>query len=55
MGPPINDAGVHFARNARVPKTHTGMLAAVFRTIFAQPGTKTVAATWDRLALQQPR
>ena len=41
---------VHFARNllALVPKTHTDMVAAVFRTIFAQPDPKAVAATWDR-------
>jgi transposase-like protein len=33
---------VHFARNllALVPKTHTDMVAAVFRTIFAQPDPK---------------
>ena len=42
---------VHFARNllALVPKTHTDMVAAVFRTIFAQPDAKTVAATWDEV------
>ena len=42
---------VHFARNllALVPKTHTDMVAAVFRTVFAQPGAKTVAATWDEV------
>ncbi|HJQ88448.1 MAG TPA: IS256 family transposase [Propionibacteriaceae bacterium] len=36
---------VHFARNllALVPKSHKDMVAAVFRTIFAQPD----AATWD--------
>src|SRR4249919_1521667 len=40
---------VHFARNllALVPKTHTDMVAALFRTIFAQPDAKTVATTWD--------
>ena len=40
---------VHFARNllAHVPKSHADMVAAVFRTIFAQPDAKTVAATWD--------
>jgi len=40
---------VHFARNllALVPKTHMDMVAAVFRTIFAQPNPKAVAATWD--------
>jgi putative transposase len=42
---------VHFARNllALVPKTHTDMVAAVFRTIFAQPDPKAVAATWDEV------
>ena len=40
---------VHFARNllAHVPKGHQNMVAAVFRTIFAQPDAATVAATWD--------
>jgi putative transposase len=40
---------VHFARNllALVPKTHQDMAAAVFRTIFAQPDSSTVASTWD--------
>ena len=52
---------VHFARNllALVPKTHTDMVAAVFRTIFAQPDAKTVAATWnevrDQLTKSFPR
>ena len=42
---------VHFARNllAHVPKTHTDMVAAVFRTVFAQPDANTVAATWDEV------
>ncbi len=42
---------VHFARNllALVPKTHKDMVAAVFRTIFAQPDPDTVAATWDQV------
>ena len=46
---------VHFARNllALVPKTHTDMVAAVFRTIFAQPDAKTVAATWDEVRDQK--
>ncbi len=30
-----------------VPKSHKDMVAAVFRTIFAQPDPATVAATWD--------
>jgi putative transposase len=40
---------VHFARNllALVPKSHKDMVAAVFRTIFAQPDPVTVADTWD--------
>ena len=40
---------VHFARNllALVPKSHKDMVAAVFRTIFAQPDAATVKATWD--------
>jgi putative transposase len=40
---------VHFARNllALVPKSHKDMVAAVFRTIFAQPDAGTVKATWD--------
>ena len=40
---------VHFARNllALVPKSHKDMVAAVFRTIFAQPDAATVASTWD--------
>ncbi len=42
---------VHFARNllALVPKAHTDMVAAVFRTIFAQPDADAVAATWDEV------
>ena len=40
---------VHFARNllALVPKSHKDMVAAVFRTIFAQPDPMTVGQTWD--------
>ena len=40
---------VHFARNllALVPKSHKDMVAAVFRTIFAQPEPASVARTWD--------
>jgi transposase-like protein len=40
---------VHFSRNllALVPKSHKDMVAAVFRTIFAQPDPDTAAATWD--------
>jgi transposase-like protein len=42
---------VHFARNllAHVPKSHSDMVAAVFRTIFAQPDPGTAAATWDEV------
>jgi transposase-like protein len=40
---------VHFVRNllALVPKSHKDMVAAVFRTIFAQPTAEAVSATWD--------
>jgi putative transposase len=34
---------------ALVPKSHQDMVAAVFRTIFAQPDPDTVAATWDQV------
>ena len=42
---------VHFARNllSLVPKTHQDMVAAVFRTIFAQPDPDTVSTTWDQV------
>ncbi|MGI9028839.1 MAG: IS256 family transposase [Ilumatobacteraceae bacterium] len=42
---------VHFARNllALVPKSHQDMVAAVLRTIFAQPDPGTVATTWDQV------
>ena len=42
---------VHFARNllALVPKSHQDMVAAVFRTIFAQPDPSAVSSTWDRV------
>jgi transposase-like protein len=44
---------------AHVPKTHTDMVAAVFRTIFARPDTATVGATWnevrDQLAGRFPK
>ena len=45
---------VHFARNllALVPRSHTDMVAAVFRTIFAQPDADAVASTWDQVADQ---
>ena len=42
---------VHFARNllALVPRSHTDMVAAVFRTIFAQPDPDAVSGTWDQV------
>ena len=42
---------VHFARNllALVPRSHTDMVAAVFRTIFAQPDADAVSTTWDQV------
>jgi putative transposase len=52
---------VHFARNllALVPKSHKDMVAAVFRTIFAQPDPDTVSSTWnqvrDQLAARFPK
>jgi transposase-like protein len=45
---------VHFARNllARVPKSHVDMVAAVFRTAFAQPDPDSVATAWDEVCDQ---
>ena len=42
---------VHFARNllGLVPRSHTDMVAAVFRTIFAQPDANAVNSTWDEV------
>jgi putative transposase len=42
---------VHFARNllSLVPRSHTDMVAAVFRTIFAQPDADAVSSTWDQV------
>ena len=42
---------VHFARNllALIPKSHKDMVAAVFRTIFAQPDACAVSAVWDEV------
>ena len=42
---------VHFARNllAHVPKSHADMVAAVFRTIFAQPDPEAVSQAWDEV------
>ncbi len=47
---------VHFAHNllALVPKSRKDM-AAVFRTVFAQPDPATVAATWDTVRDQLAR
>ena len=52
---------VHFARNllAHVPKSHADMVAAVFRTIFAQPDPDAMTVTWDavrdQLAARWPK
>jgi transposase-like protein len=42
---------VHFIRNllAHVPKAQVDMVAAVFRTIFAQPDPDSMGATWDQV------
>lgn len=42
---------VHFARNllAHVPKGKVEMVAAVFRTIFAQPDPQAMSTTWDQV------
>ena len=42
---------VHFARNllAHVPKTHMDMVAAMFRTIVAQPDAAAVGKAWDQV------
>jgi transposase-like protein len=32
-----------------VPRSHTDMVAAVFRTIFAQPDADAVSASWDQV------
>jgi transposase-like protein len=43
---------VHFARNlsANIPKGHQEMVAAAFRTIFAQVSPEEIAAQWDHVA-----
>ncbi|WP_131103154.1 IS256 family transposase [Ornithinimicrobium sufpigmenti] len=52
---------VHFIRNvlAHVPKAETEMVAAVFRTIFAQPDLASMAKQWDKvrddLAIRYPK
>ncbi len=42
---------VHFVRNllAHVPKSHADMVAAVFRTVFAQPDATAVSNAWDEV------
>ena len=42
---------VHYARNllALVPKAQMDMVAAVFRTIFAQPDPESMSTTWDQV------
>lgn len=42
---------VHFARNllALIPKSHKDMVAALFRTIFAQPDPEAVSAAWEEV------
>ena len=42
---------VHFARNllALIPKSHKDMVAALFRTIFAQPDRDAVFAAWEKI------
>ena len=52
---------VHFIRNllAHVPKGQVEMVAALFRTIFAQPDRESMSATWeavrDQLAARFPK
>ena len=43
---------VHFARNllANIPKGHQEMVAAAFRTIFAQVSPEEISAQWDHVA-----
>ena len=45
---------VHFVRNllAVVPRTHPQMVAALFRTSFAQPDADAAADAWERVAAQ---
>ncbi len=42
---------MHYARNllALVPKAQMDMVAAVFRTIFAQPDPESMSTTWDQV------
>jgi len=61
QGVPHQRCRVHFARNllALVPKSHKDMVAAVFRTAFAQPDPVAVSKAWDtvrdQLAASFPR
>ena len=61
QGVPHQRCRVHFARNllAHIPKTHADMVAAVFRTIFAQPDPEAVSRAWeevrDQLAASFPK
>jgi putative transposase len=45
---------VHFARNllALIPKSHKDMVAALFRTIFAQPDRDAVSQVWEEVRAQ---
>ena len=47
----LDSLRTHFARNllAHVPRTHADMVAAVFRTIFAQPDPQAVSKAWDEV------
>jgi hypothetical protein len=42
---------VHFARNllALIPRSHKDMVAALFRTIFAQPDRDAVSTAWEEI------
>jgi len=61
QGAALQRCRVHYARNllAHVPRTEAQMVAAVLRTIFAQPTSDAVAATWaqvrDQLAGRYPK
>ena len=42
---------MHFARNllALIPRSHKDMVAALFRTIFAQPDRDAVSTAWEEI------
>jgi putative transposase len=42
-------------RDKKGPKSHKDMVAAVFRTIFAQPNAEAVSAVWDDVRDQLAR